>query len=276
MKMGFVAVLVVALVVLSQADLWAERGRGWQSADTLKEAFRNAETKEGRKVDDIELFDEEGRKFRLYGYIEDGRPLVVAYIYTKCQSVCPLITQSMEKTLIDARAEFGDRFNVILLGFDTENDTPESLREFRKRYGGDFIVFAGGTKENMKRLLLQTGFYYKKREDGMFDHLDMVTVLSPEGRIYKQIFGIRRNGDLLLKTLRRFYEGSPPPLSPATLLERVKYLCYRYDPATGKYVFDYSVVAGALIQLVIMVAIVMLVWGGRIKAFARRILKRGD
>jgi len=270
------AALVVVLLVLGSKALWAERKRGWQDADTLKEAFRNAEAKEGKKIDDIELFDERGQRFRISKYLEDGKPLVLGYIYTKCQSVCPLITQSMEKTLIDARAEFGDRFNVILVGFDAENDTPESLREFRERYGGDFIVFAGGTKENIRMLTAQTGFYYRKREDGMFDHLDMVTVLSPEGRIYKQIFGIRKNGDLLIETLRRFYEGSPAPLSPATLLERVKYLCYRYDPATGKYVFDYSVVAGALIQLFIIVTIVMLVWGGRIKAFARRILGKED
>ncbi len=270
------AALVVVLLVLGSKALWAERKRGWQDADTLKEAFRNAEAKEGKKIDDIELFDERGQRFRISKYLEDGKPLVLGYIYTKCQSVCPLITQSMEKILIDARAEFGDRFNVILVGFDVENDTPESLREFKERYGGDFIVFAGGTKENIKMLTAQTGFYYRKREDGMFDHLDMVTVLSPEGRIYKQIFGIRKNGDLLIETLRRFYEGSPAPLSPATLLERVKYLCYRYDPATGKYVFDYSVVAGALIQLFIIVTIVMLVWGGRIKAFARRILGKED
>ena len=278
MRRALAAMLALIVVAVWAGTLSAERNRrGWQDADTLKEAFRKAEAKQGRLVSkDIELFDEDGRPFQLGRYLEDGKPLIIGYIYTKCQSVCPLITQSMERTLIDARAEFGDRFNVILVGFDTEKDTPQSLKEFRARYGGDFIVFASGSTENIKRLLSQTGFYYKKREDGMFDHLDMVTVLSPEGRIYKQIFGVRKNGELLLKTLRKFYEGAPPPLSPATLLERVKYLCYRYDPATGRYVFDYSVVAGVLIQLTIIVTIVVLVWGNRIRASFRRLIGRRE
>src|SRR3990172_3597892 len=157
-------------------------------------------------------------------------------------------------------------------GNPLDNDTEEKLKRFSKRYasGRGGIRFAGSDAPTIKALTERTGFFFKKNDDGWFDHMDMVTVVDKNGVIYRQIYGIRASGDELVRTLRELVTGASPGGRPVTLIEKIKYFCYKYDKASGRYVFDYALVLGMFLEFIVIAAIVIAMWGKGIAAFFKR------
>lgn len=60
-----------------------------------------------------------------------------------------------------------------------------------------------------------------------------------------------------------------------TLVDKLKFFCYRYDPYSGKYVLDYPVFVSIFIQALIIGGIFYAVWGKRLMARLKR-RKEGD
>ena len=248
------------------------------SSDVLMRSVEKAGAAEGNPLDnELLFFDQDNRKFYLKEYFNE-KPLVIGYIFTKCPDVCPGITASLERAAERGKKELNDSFNVLLVGFDVENDTAENLKRFSKRYasGRGGIRFAGSDAPTIKALTERTGFFFKKNDDGWFDHMDMVTVVDKNGVIYRQIYGIRASGDELVRTLRELVTGASPGGRPVTLIEKIKYFCYKYDKASGRYVFDYALVFGMFLEFIVIAAIVITMWGKNIKAFFKRRFERED
>lgn len=235
----------------------------------LKDAFDASVKAEGKKAGDYELVDQDGRRFRLSDYFkENGKPLVVSFIYTSCPEVCPTITAELKAAVDNARAKFGDRFNVLSVGFDAENDTPAALKKYGLKYAKDFssIRFAAASSETARKMTEDFGFFWKKKADGSFDHIDMVTIVNGDGVIYKQVYSMRTQGATLGSRLEELLTGKPMGKGGASLINKIKYFCYRYDPYTGKYVIDYPIILSVFIQLAVILTVIYAVWGKRIMA----------
>lgn len=235
----------------------------------LRDAVEKSLKVEGVKLDDYELVDQDGVRFRLSDYFKDGKPLVISFIYTSCPTVCPTISAELKKAVDEAREKFRDRFNVLTIGFDTANDTPEKLKEYGRKLTGDFKNFRLATSDEatIRRLASQVGFFYSKQDDGSIDHMDMATTVRPDGTVYKQVYSVRTRSSNIKNRLDELITGKAYTGADATLVDRIKFFCYRYDPYTGRYVIDYAVFGGLFIQLFIILTIVFLVWGGSIKRF---------
>ncbi|MBI4948786.1 MAG: SCO family protein [Deltaproteobacteria bacterium] len=239
----------------------------------LKDAFDASVAVEGKRVGDYGLIDQDGRRFTLSDYFKgSGKPLVVSFIYTSCPEVCPTITARLKSAADNARAKFGDRFRVLSVGFDAENDTPAALRKYGLKYTKDFasFTFAAASPETARRMTEDFGFFWRKKADGSFDHIDMVTVVNRDGVIYKQVYSMRTQGATLGSRLDELLTGKPIGKGDASLIDKLKYFCYRYDPYTGEYVLDYPVFLSVFIQLAVILAIVYAVWGKRIMARIRK------
>lgn len=244
---------------------------------TLRNAFEDSAKAEGAKLDDYTLVDQDGVRFSLSDYFKDGKPLVVSFIYTRCPEVCPTISAELKKAVDGARSRFGKRFNVLTIGIDPENDTQAKLKEYGLRLTNDLGSFrlASSDGATVKRLTKQFGFFYLKNNEGGFDHIDMVSVVRPDGSIYKQVYSLRTQSSGVGDRLEELITGKPYVGGAPTLVEKIRFFCYRYDPATGRYVVNYAMFAGVLIQLTIILTIFFAVWGGRVKGFFTRIFK-GD
>lgn len=82
---------------------------------------------------DVDLIRDDGRHVRLPTEMDDGRPVVLAFIYTSCTTVCPLTSQTLsivQQKLGDAR----DRVHIMSISIDPEQDTPVRLREYAKTF----------------------------------------------------------------------------------------------------------------------------------------------
>ena len=84
-------------------------------------------------VPDVQLVREDGTSVRLDQEMADGRPVVLAFVYTTCTTVCPLISN----TLADVQSRLGDqreRVHLMSISIDPEQDTPARLRDYARTF----------------------------------------------------------------------------------------------------------------------------------------------
>lgn len=187
-----------------------------------------------------------------------GKPLVISLVYTSCYHTCPVITQNLAAVVGKARAALGESsFTVATIGFDTDNDTPIRMRQFQKEQGLNHPqwLFLSGDEPNMRRLAADVGFTYVASAKG-FDHLAQATVADAEGRVYRQVYGERYPPPTLVEPLKELVFSTPPDAGfVASLANDVKLFCTVFDPATGKYRFDYSLFIDIFVGLTCLAAV---------------------
>ncbi len=232
------------------------------SLEVARKAVTQAEWAEGVKLHDYELVDQDGVRFHLHDYFKQGKPLLVSFIYTHCTDVCPLITTTLVKAVKEVKAQMGDSFNVLIIGFDVERDTPEALRAYSQRYldTPGLIRFATADRETMEKLLREFGFFYKRRDTHGFTHLTMVSVVDKDGDIYKQVYGFNLKPEDIRTPLMELLTGNIPMETEPTFLDRLKQLCTVYDPVSGTFVLNWPVVIGFALQIILITAILVVLF----------------
>ena len=216
-----------------------------------REALRVSQAAVGRMLGDYRLTDAQGDQFTLEQL--RGRPAVLSLVYTSCYYVCSGLTLRLRDAVKIARDTLGeDSFSVVTIGFDTPNDTPERMRAFARERGISIPGwrFASADAETMARLVRDVGFTYFPSPKG-FDHVTQTTIIGADGRVVLQVYGADFATPQLVEPLKKLVWGVN--LDRTTLdgiVNTVKLFCTIYDPASGRYRFDYSliveIVAGAL------------------------------
>ena len=85
-------------------------------------------------IPDVRLIRQDGTAVKLVAELDDGRPVVLTFIYTSCTSVCPLISH----TLTQLQSKLGvtaARIHLVSISIDPEQDDPARLREYAKSFG---------------------------------------------------------------------------------------------------------------------------------------------
>jgi protein SCO1/2 len=99
------------------------------------------------------------------------------------------------------------------------------------------------------------GFVYFPSAKG-FDHLTQTSVVDAEGRIYRQVYGETFEAPFLVEPLKDLVFGRRSDYTSVDgLINRLKLFCTLYDPAAGRYRFDYSVFIGAGIGFLSLVVL---------------------
>ncbi len=187
-----------------------------------------------------------------------GKPLVLSLVYTSCYYICPMTTQHLAKVVEKARKALGgDSFNVALLGFDVQYDTPRAMLHFADKQGvGDAAWYLLSTdRQTIDALTAELGFIFFPSPNG-FDHIVQATILDADGRVYRQVYGEVFDTPLLVEPLKDLVLGRPKPNQTflADLIDRVRFFCTTYDPNRDAYHFDYSLFIGLFIGATIILS----------------------
>jgi protein SCO1/2 len=202
----------------------------------------------GRSLGDYAFTNDLNRKVDLAVF--RGKPLVISLVYTSCADVCPTVSESLADA-VDAASELvgSDTFNVITVGFDARHDTPQQMRAFARSRGLErpnwqFLSADGNT---IDRLAAELGFLFYASPRG-FDHLSQTTVVDSEGRVYRHVYGAELIPPQLVEPLKELvFGGDRASGGWAGLVGQVRLFCTFYDPASGRYRFDYSVLLTAVL-----------------------------
>ena len=84
-------------------------------------------------VPDVRLVRDDGKTISLPAELDDGRPVILNFIYTSCTTICPLTSQVFEqfqKRLGNSR----EAVHLVSISIDPEQDTPARLRAYAKQF----------------------------------------------------------------------------------------------------------------------------------------------
>lgn len=249
-----VAAVLVALAALSPLASAEEGATAAGSPLDERKALAFSQSVIGKPIGDYTLVDRDGQSVRLSRY--RGKPLLVSFIYTGCFQVCPTTTKFLAKAVAAAADALGESsFNVVSIGFNLPFDTPSAMRTFAKQQGitAQNWEFLSPDPATLEPLTRDFGFLYAPTPKG-YDHLIQVTLVDPQGRVYRQIYGDSFELPMLVVPMKELVTGTPTPLGDlAAFVERVRILCTVYDPASGRYRLNYAIVIELLVGASIIV-----------------------
>jgi protein SCO1 len=146
----------------------------------------------------VRLVRDDGRSVSLAEEINDGRPVVLNFIFTSCSSVCPLMSQVFAQFQQKLGAE-RDKVHLMSISIDPEEDTPARLREYaRKFHAGPEWQHYTGTIEASLATQKAFGVY---RGDKM-SHAVVTLLRAVPGQPWRRIDGFLTPDALLAEYQR--------------------------------------------------------------------------
>lgn len=186
---------------------------------------------------DLMLSDESGKSVRL-GDFFGQKPVLLSLAYYHCPMLCPLVLESLVRSLRPLSWNAGEEFQVLTVSIDPKETSAQAavrkralVADYDRPQGASGWHFLVGDAEAIRRLTEAIGFHYKyEAESGEYAHATALFVLTPEGKISRVLYGIDHTPrDVRLAMV----EASGNQIG--TLADQLLLFCYHYDPATGKY-----------------------------------------
>jgi protein SCO1 len=105
-----------------------------------------------------ELTDQNGRKLRFYDDVLKDQIVVISFIFTSCQDICPISTARLVQVQDELTRVGYSKVRFISLTVDPEVDTPERLKAFSKGFNtGPNWVFLTGKPEDIRAINRKLG-----------------------------------------------------------------------------------------------------------------------
>lgn len=185
-------VVLVGILAASPAD-WC-----WASGKA-----RYTRTDVSVTVPDVEVIDQNGRVVSFQEIMAADKPVFVEFIFATCTTICPLLSAgyvSIQRKLGEDR----DRVRLISITIDPENDGPEELTAYLKRYGGrsgwDFYT---GTREDINTVMRSFDAYVPDK----MSHQPLIFIRSSVDGSWVRLYGFASSADLMAEFQRA--EGEP-------------------------------------------------------------------
>ncbi len=216
----------------------------------------------GRTLGNYPLTDSSGNAVDIHDFA--GKPLVVSMIFTSCHHVCPMTTKHLDDAVRAAREVLGqESFEIVTIGFDAANDTPEAMGAFARAQGIDASGwrFLSTTPETIATLSEDLGFIFFPSPRG-FDHISQLTVVDRNSAIKAQVYGASFELPWLVEPLKDLIFNRPESVGHpwSSLVDRIRLFCTVYDPATGRYEFDNSLFIQIAIGLMVVLSVSFYLW----------------
>jgi protein SCO1/2 len=220
---------------------------------------------------DLAFRDERGGEVTLRE-ASGGKPFILALVYYQCPMLCNLILGGLLETLIALGPSAGDQFNVVTVSFDPAEGPglaaakkAHYLRSYGRPSGERGWRFLTDVSGSAERLCREAGFGIAyDPATRQYAHASAVMIVTPDGRLSRYFMGVSYPArDVRLALV----EASAGKIGSVT--DQLLLLCFRYDPAAGKYTLAvWTLLRAASVATVL--GLILLVAG-----LARRRLRHG-
>jgi len=157
------------------------------------------------------LIDTAGKRFDIAS--RRGKVVLVSFVYTTCNGVCPLTTQSLTgiQKRLQAAKLWGTSVEFISITLDPKRDTPEVLGRYARLFGADPAAwhFLTGSSPQVESVITGWGMWVKSDPTGVLDHPSRIFLLDPQGR-QREIYNLEfLKGETVLQDVRTLLAEKP-------------------------------------------------------------------
>ena len=132
-----------------------------------------------------------------------GKPFAIFFGFTRCPEVCPTTLSRMSR-LRKTLGPAGDRFNIVFVSVDPEQDKPADLGRYLSLFETPIIGLTG-TPEQLAAIVKAYHVYYRKVPiaggDYTVDHTAAVYLMGPDGR-FQTLIDYQGANEMALAKLR--------------------------------------------------------------------------
>jgi len=143
------------------------------------------------RAPDFALRDTKGSTVRLSDY--RGRVVLLAFVFTTCPGVCPLISRQMSvlQAGLKEAGLFGRQANLLSVTVDPGTDTAKVLAEYAQKFGADSTGwrFLRETPARTRPVLKAYDEWTKLLPRGELDHPARVYLIDQKGNI-REIYSL--------------------------------------------------------------------------------------
>jgi protein SCO1/2 len=137
----------------------------------------------------------DGKVVSLPEELNDGRPVILDFIYTSCTEICPVTS----RTFAQLQRKLGsdrDKVHMVSISIDPEQDTPAVLNKYAKKYGAgpEWQHYTGA----MEASIATQKAFDVYRGDKM-NHTPVTFLRAAPGRLWVRIDGFASADELLHK-----------------------------------------------------------------------------
>jgi len=99
------------------------------------------------QVPDLSVSKPDGSEHSFMQEIDDGRPVIMSFIFTTCSAICPMLGHTLMKVQ-SKLTEHQQTAHLVSITIDPENDTPTTLADYAKKLSaGPNWDFYTGTRD---------------------------------------------------------------------------------------------------------------------------------
>lgn len=135
---------------------------------------------------DVSVIDQNGQAKYFFAEVVKSGPVVVNFIYTHCDGVCPGQGQRFKQLQTKLGKRLGGEVHLISVSIDPERDTPEALKTWSQRFeAGPHWTLVTGSKQAMEEISQQVLGLVANRNE----HSPFIAVRGKQGA-WQRLYGL--------------------------------------------------------------------------------------
>jgi protein SCO1 len=121
----------------------------------------------------LPVVTQDGKTLRFYDDLLKGKVVVINFIYTSCQDICPIATARLSQVEDKLGEQMGRDVFFISMTVDPEHDTPQRLKEYADAFGaGPGWFFVTGTPADIRAINYTLG----ERSTSLSEHRNEIVL----------------------------------------------------------------------------------------------------
>lgn len=142
---------------------------------------------------DVMVVREDGTEVSFPDDLDDGRPVILNFIYTTCTAICPMLSQTFA-AFQDKLGEEASEVHMVSVSIDPDQDTPERLLAYAKRYhaGPQWTHYTGTVEASIDIQKAFQAYYVDK-----MNHRPVVFMRAAPGEPWLRLDGFTSPDDLI-------------------------------------------------------------------------------
>ena len=134
-----------------------------------------------------------------------GKPLIVTMFYSRCTSVCPMLTHQLQQLMSRLSNLERARVQILMVSFDSTGDSPATLTAFKSEHqiAGDNWLIAKASARDVRSLAAALGIQYRELPDHSFNHSAVISVADRGGTVRARTSDLSDSDGAFIAAVRR-------------------------------------------------------------------------